>query len=151
MKITARSVTEADLPLLAEMNRRLIEDEGSKNPMTMAELQQRMRAWWMEGRSLRLFLDEDEQSVVGYAVFYLRSEEYFPDKKHIYLRQMYVERAQRNQGIGQQALKWLIKNEFPAGCKVIIDVLASNPRGLAFWQRMGFAPNYTNMRLDPGQ
>ena len=53
MKITAHSATEADLPLLAEMNRRLIEDEGSENPMTVAELQQRMRAWCgrMDGNS----------------------------------------------------------------------------------------------------
>jgi hypothetical protein len=36
---------DLDLPLLAEWNRQLIQDEGHRNPMTVAELQARMQGW----------------------------------------------------------------------------------------------------------
>lgn len=36
---------DADLPLLAEWNRQLIQDEGHRNPMTVAELQARIQGW----------------------------------------------------------------------------------------------------------
>ena len=32
MSLLIRPANEADLPLLAQMNKRLIEDEGSRNP-----------------------------------------------------------------------------------------------------------------------
>ena len=148
MGVIARSVTEADLPLLAEMNKRLIADEGSCNPMTTAELQQRMSDWRSNGWEIRLFLDNEPKRVVGYAVYQLRSDDYFPENKVVYLRQLYVERMMRSQGIGRRALQWLIEHEFLIACKVVIDVLATNPRGYAFWKRMGFEPYYTNMRLE---
>ena len=41
--------TTADLPLLAKLNKQLIEDEGHRNPMTVAELETRMRNWLESG------------------------------------------------------------------------------------------------------
>ena len=38
MPLLIRPATKSDLPILAQMNRRLIEDEGSRNPMSIAEL-----------------------------------------------------------------------------------------------------------------
>lgn len=49
------------------MNKRLIEDEGSRNPMSVAQLAERMRGWRLGDWEARLFL-ADEQ-VVGYALF----------------------------------------------------------------------------------
>ena len=37
--------TESDLNLLAEWNHQLIRDEGHRNPMTIAQLRERMRGW----------------------------------------------------------------------------------------------------------
>jgi GNAT superfamily N-acetyltransferase len=148
MRVIVRSAIAADMPLLAEMNRRLIEDEGSRNPMTAAELQQRMCAWWSDGWEIRLFVDEEQERVVGYALYQIRCDDYFPERKIIYLRQFYVERAMRLQGIGRGALTWLQENEWPADCTVVIDVLASNPLAHAFWKRMGFDTYYTDMRFE---
>ena len=42
MDLTLRQAERADLPLLAQMNKHLIEDEGSANLMTVGELERRM-------------------------------------------------------------------------------------------------------------
>jgi GNAT superfamily N-acetyltransferase len=61
---------------------------------------------------------------------------------------VYVECDPRSQGIDRQVLQWLIENAFPTGIKMMIDGLANNPWGQAFWKRMGFEPYYTNMQLE---
>ena len=38
MPLLIHPANEADLPLLAQMNKRLIEDEGSRNPMSLDQL-----------------------------------------------------------------------------------------------------------------
>ncbi len=43
--MTFRPATNDDCPLLAELNHQLIRDEGHRNRMTVAELEQRMRGW----------------------------------------------------------------------------------------------------------
>ena len=45
MSLVVRPANEADLLLLAQMNKRLIEDEGSRNPMSLDQLADRMRGW----------------------------------------------------------------------------------------------------------
>jgi GNAT superfamily N-acetyltransferase len=146
MHLIMRPAVEADVPMLAALNKRLIEDEGSRNPMTMAELQQRMRAWLSGDWQVRLFEGENG-GVVGYAVFQPRSDDYFPETKIVYLRQLYVEREQRSQGLGRQALWLLREREFPTEATVVIDVLATNPRGQCFWSKMGFESYCTTMHL----
>ena len=138
--------TEADLPLLAEMNKRLIDDERSRNPMTVNELRERMQGWLLTDWHIRLFSDEAE-NVVGYAVYQLRQDDYFPEMKIVYLRQLYIERERRSRGLGQQALQFLIEREFREASAVVIDVLETNPRGYHFWTKTGFEPYCTTMRL----
>ena len=99
MRLSIRSVTQADLPLLAEMNKRLIEDEGSCNPMTIEELQQRMSKWLAEDWDVRLFIDDGKELIIGYAVYQFRSDDYHPETRIVYLRQLYLERVMRSQGI----------------------------------------------------
>ena len=146
MRLTTRSATEADVPVLAAMNKCLIEDEGSRNPMTGAELQQRMRGWLKGDWQVRLF-EEENGDVVGYTVFQSRQDDYFPENQVMYLRQLYIERERRSRGLGQQALQLLLEREFPQEVMVVIDVLAANPRGYRFWSKMGFGPYCTTMHF----
>lgn len=54
------------------------EDEGSPNPMSLDELEQRMRDWLKSGWHIDLLcIDKD---VVGYALYRFRQNEYFPDR-----------------------------------------------------------------------
>jgi hypothetical protein len=43
--MTFRPTTLEDYALLAELNHQLIRDEGHRNAMTVAELEQQMRGW----------------------------------------------------------------------------------------------------------
>ncbi len=45
MDLTLRRATEDDLDDLAVMNKQLIEDEGSRNPMNREQLADRMKGW----------------------------------------------------------------------------------------------------------
>jgi hypothetical protein len=40
-----RSASSRDAPLLAALNQQLIQDEGHRNPMSIAELKDRMEEW----------------------------------------------------------------------------------------------------------
>ena len=145
MSLLIRPANEADLPLRAQMNRRLIEDEGSRNPMSLDQLADRMRGWLLGDWELKLFATDDR--VVGYAVYQLRRDEYFPEQTIVYLRQFYIEREMRGQGLGTAAYRALAAEHFPPGCRVVIDALASNPRGYDFWRHVGFEPYCTTMHL----
>ncbi|NLG28897.1 MAG: GNAT family N-acetyltransferase [Chloroflexi bacterium] len=146
--LVLRSAEEADLPLLAQMNRRLIEDEGSRNPMSVAQLQERMRGWLAEGYAARLFV-EDGVRAVGYAVFRAYPDPYDPAQQYVYLRQFYVERTERRRGVGTRALA-LLCAQLPKGATVALDVLTSNPAGQAFWRSVGCEPYCTTMHLKRG-
>jgi GNAT superfamily N-acetyltransferase len=141
-----RPADEADLSLLAQMNKRLIEDEGSRNPMSLDQLAERMRGWLLGDWEVKLFATT--AGVVGYAVYQARRDEYFPDQTFVYLRQFYIEREMRGQGLGTAALRVLVTEHFPPGCRVVIDVLASNPPGHDFWRHVGFQPYCTTMHLE---
>ena len=145
MPLLIHPADQADLPLLAQMNKRLIEDEGSRNPMSLDQLADRMRGWLLGDWQVKLFATDER--VVGYAVYRLRRDEYFPDRVVVYLRQFYIEREMRRQGLGTAAFRALAAEHFPPDCRVVIDALASNPRGHDFWRHVGFEPYCTTMHL----
>jgi predicted acetyltransferase len=126
--ISYRQADLTDYPLLAAMNARLIRDEGHHNPMSLVELEQRMRSWL--ANEYRAVIFEQDGHVCGYALF--RDE---PD--HIYLRQFLVETAFRRCGIGRSAINWLSctvwKNR-----RVRVEALTGNKTGIAFWRSTGF-------------
>ncbi len=145
MALLIRAATESDLPILARMNKYLIEDEGSRNPKSVVELQHRMSEWLQGDWNVELLVDEE--TIVGYAVYQFRKDEYYPDKTAVYLRQFFIDRDKRNKGLGNLAFKTLAQTRFPTGCTIVIDALASNPRGYKFWSKLGFQPYCTTMHL----
>jgi predicted acetyltransferase len=147
MSLSIRAASESDLPALAQMNKYLIEDEGCRNPMSVSELEQRMRGWLHSDWKIDLFIVEE--IIVGYAVYQFRQDEYFPEQSIVYLRQMYIVRDKRSRGLGRRALQSLAQTRFPKDCAVVIDVLATNPRGFNFWSQVGYQTYCTTMRLDP--
>ena len=125
-----RQATPADFPLLAAMNHRLIRDEGHRNPMTEAELSERMAGWLAGEYEAMLFTDA--AGTAGYALFKRHDD-------HIYLRQFFVEPTRRRQGIGRAAIEWLLANAWQSAPHIRLDVLVGNAAGIAFWQAVGFA------------
>lgn len=108
------------------MNRQLVDDEASCNPMSFAELERRMRGWLEEGWQAVVF--EREGEPVGYVLFQFRSDEYAPSEAAIYVRQSFIERKYRSQGIGRRAFEIVSGTYFRDALSVVLDVLETNPR-----------------------
>lgn len=128
--ITYRYATPVDAPVLAPMNHRLIRDEGHRNPMSVAQLEGRMRGWLAGEFQVVIF--EDQQTPVGYALFKQEPE-------WVYLRQFFVEPERRRQGIGRAAIQWLLAHAWQGIGRVRLDVLVGNSAGIGFWRSVGFA------------
>jgi ribosomal protein S18 acetylase RimI-like enzyme len=138
------SATESDLASLAQMNKGLIDDEGSQNPMTIYELEKRMRGWLISDWNIDVIYKNSE--IAGYALYQFRQNQYFTEEKEVYLRQYYIKPAFRRQGIGHDGIILLKENRFNDAKTVTIDVLVENQRGLDFWRKVGFIPYSMSMK-----
>lgn len=127
--MTFRPATLDDCPLLAVLNHQLIRDEGHRNRMTVDELEQRMRGW-LSGE-YRAVIFEDGGEAVAYALFREQPGE-------ICLRQLFVARHRRRQGIGRRAVEILRTQIWPKTKRLTVDVLVTNEGGIAFWRQVGF-------------
>ena len=115
--MTFRPANLGDCALLAELNHRLIRDEGHRNPMTIPQLEQRMRDW-LSGE-YRAVIYEEADEVVAYALFREQPQE-------IYLRQLFVVRDKRRRGIGRKAVEILRSKVWPKNKRLTVDVLVTN-------------------------
>lgn len=119
----------ADIKLLAELNSQLVQDEGHPSAFTLEQLEDLWRGWLREDYQAVLF--EREDSVVAYALFR-------PDECGIYLRQFFVRRERRRQGVGRQAMQLLLETVWPTDARVTADVLLHNDPARKFWKSLGF-------------
>src|SRR5437867_1941286 len=122
--MTFRPATLDDCALLAELNHQLIQDEGHRNRMTVPELEERMRGWLSD--EYRAIIYEDRGEVVAYALFREQPEE-------IYLRQLFVGRNRRRQGIGRRAVEILRCEVWPRNKRLTVEVLVANSQAVSFW------------------
>ena len=138
--MTFRPATLDDCALLAELNHQLIQDEGHRNRMTATELEQRMRGW-LSGE-YRATIFEENGEVVGYALFREQPED-------IYLRQLFVVRHRRSQGLGRQAVEILRSQVWPRTKRLTVDVLVTNKRAVAFWRAIGYTDYCLTLEILP--
>ena len=124
------------------MNRHLIEDEKSANLMDSERLRERMRGW-LETDYRAVLLRQDE--IIGYAL-YRFEDEFFRERRVVYVRQFFVERAYRRRGLGREAFSQLRETYF-RGAHLRLEVLTANPGGSAFWKTLGFEPYAVTMVL----
>ena len=124
-----------DTSRLAALNKKLIEDEQSDNPMSIDELQNRMAGFLAGDYNAFYFVEQDE--IIGYALIRHTSDP-------VYLRQFYIDRPYRRQHKGKQAFRELMA--YLKLDTVDIDVLPWNERGISFWKSCGFAETCVSMR-----
>ena len=127
--IDCRYAAVADAPLLARMNQQLIRDERHRNPMTLEELEHRMRHW-LRGEYRAVVVELDGQPI-GYALY--REE---PD--HVYLRQFFIASEHRRCGLGRSTMRWLREHAWPNRRRIRLDVLVGNAAAIEFWRSVGF-------------
>lgn len=149
MSIQFRRATVADVATLAEMNKQLIIDEGSRNPMEIDALAGRMEQWLKEGRTAVLLLRDDD--IIGYLLYWTNREEYYPYSETVHIRQFFIKRNFRRRGIGQIAFETIVREYFPPDVTITLDVLESNPEAKAFWLKQGFNIYHTTLRREPPQ
>jgi len=124
-----RYATLVDCPLLAQLNHQLIRDEGHPNPMTVSELEERMRDWLTTDYQSVIF--EIVSDVVTYAL-------YRDDGSEIYLRQFFVVLHRRREGIGRCAMRVLVDNIWPKDKRLTVEVLWNNKPAVEFWKSVGY-------------
>lgn len=145
MQNTLQIVPSTDVRELALMNRMLIEDEGADNPMSIDQLETRLRRWLSGGEYHATMIYRNEE-VVGYLLYREEQDAYDISQKNIYIRQFFIKRAYRRRGIGRSAFEQVVSTQFPTGTTIMLEVLASNLQGRAFWERLGFEPYFTTYR-----
>jgi GNAT superfamily N-acetyltransferase len=133
-----RVATYEDCPTLAVLNYQLIRDEGHRNPMTIAQLEERMRGWLTSGE-YRVVLFEENNEVVAYALFRETEAE-------VYLRQFFVVPHRRREGIGRRAMGELF-SLWSLDKRWTVSVLVKNVAGVAFWRAMGYTDYELNLEI----
>ena len=132
-----KKCTLEDVSQLAILNKQLIEDEKSNNPMSIKELEERMSGFLNSEYDAYFFLVEDV--VVGYALV-----------KHtctpFYLRQFLIARGHRQKHYGTEAFRLLL--EYLDVDRMDIEVLPWNERGMCFWESCGFKEISRYMRFE---
>ena len=98
--------------------------------MTVPELQDRMSGWLAE--EYRAVIFEEQGEVAGYGLF--REEPH-----EIYLRQLFIVRNRRRQGLGRRAMEILRSELWPPSKRLTVNVLVTNQPAVAFWRAIGFA------------
>ncbi len=108
--------------------------------MTVAQLEQRM-AGWLSGE-YRGVIYEDGGQIVGYALFREEPEQ-------IHLRQFFIVRHRRGQGLGRHAVEILRSRVWPKTKRLTVDVLITNQRALAFWRSVGYTDYCLTLEILP--
>ena len=136
-----RRAALGDAALLAELNHQLLHDEGHRNKkMSLPELEQRMRGWLAAEYAAVIF--EDGGEVVAYALYREQPEE-------IYLRQLFVRRNRRRQGVGRCAVEILRSQIWPRNKQLTVDVLVHNTAAIAFWRAVGYQDYSLTLEILP--
>ncbi|HET9911296.1 MAG TPA: GNAT family N-acetyltransferase [Anaerolineales bacterium] len=138
--LKTRFASVEDCSMLAAWNYQLIRDEGHHNPMNVWELEERMRGWLASGEYLAVIFEENEP--VAYALFRETEDE-------IYLRQFFVVRHKRREGIGSCAMAQLFAL-WPKEKRWTVSVLVKNIPAVAFWQAQGYADYSLTLEILPG-
>jgi predicted acetyltransferase len=108
--------------------------------MTVAQLEQRMRDF-LAGE-YRAVIYEEGGEVVAYALFREQPEE-------IYLRQLFVVRHRRRQGIGRRAVEILRSQVWPKSKRLTVEVLVANQSAVAFWRAAGYRDHCLTLEIMP--
>ena len=140
-EVRCRSASVSDCAALAQWNHQLIRDEGHRNPMTVPELEQRMRGWLTDDGYTALIFEQTGEPV-AYALFR-------DDESRIHLRQLFVVRHRRREGIGRSVMGILMSKHWSSEKRLTVDVLVENPAAVAFWQAIGYKDYALTLEITP--
>ena len=128
-----RFATLDDVPILTKMNRALVEDEQHRHRFKPdAWFEDRMRGFLSCVYKAVLFELDDE--AVAYALY----TDHPDHSDTLYLRQIFVDRAYRRQGLGREVMRILKEEIWPKDKRLTVGALVGNQVALAFYKSVGF-------------
>lgn len=83
-----------------------------------------------------------EEVVVAYALWREQPEE-------IYLRQLFVVRHRRRQGLGRTAVDMLRRQVWPRDRRLTVEALVANEAAVAFWRALGYRDYSLPLEIAP--
>ena len=101
-----------------------------------------MRAWSISGEYEAVLFGGPP--AIAYALFRRELDS-------IYLRQFFVERSLRRRGLGRLAIATLVSEVLPPATRLMLEVLANNDVGIAFWSAVGFKQYALTMERLPNK
>ncbi|MFZ4828616.1 MAG: GNAT family N-acetyltransferase [Phototrophicaceae bacterium] len=137
MEIILRQATLGDVPVLAEMNRMLRQDELSPRTKDLAWLTERMQEW-ITNQMYTIVVMERGDEIIGYASFRSEVDLVDPTQQNLFLRQFFIKPVYRRRGIGHAMFNRVEKEFFPQGVNITLEVLNGNIQGRSFWEALGF-------------
>jgi len=96
---------------------------------------------WLQTEYQAIIFEHDDRPV-AYAL-------YRQEGDGIHLRQFFVDRQQRRQGLGRQALQLLLSEVWPLEARVTLEVLVNNRSGQEFWKALGFREYALTLEMLP--
>ena len=141
-----RPAGPADIQTLAALNRQLLDDEGHPSSASVAELIETHRDWLAADAWSQDILEVDG-TVVGYIVHGINPYPLDPQVPERFIRQFSIDRPYRRNGLGRDAFELFLETRMEPGGRLTLDVLESNPAGLAFWKAVGCRPFFHRMEV----
>ena len=132
-KMTFRFANSSDLPVVAQMNRELLQGERLASDLSECEVLDRLAKWMAEGHRIILF--DLECQPVGYALFSFGER---LGEQLVYLRHFFIRKEHRRKGYGRKAMEHLESEIWPRGVSVYVDTRAENRGALDFWKSLHF-------------
>jgi ribosomal protein S18 acetylase RimI-like enzyme len=139
-----RFATLPDISILAGMNLRLTEDENHRNRYKSDQWFKDRMKQFIEG-DYKAVLFEKEGKVVAYALY--RNHPDHADT--IYLRQIFIERDSRRQGIGREVMNILMTEIWPKEKRLTVEVLSHNEIARKFFQAIGYKEYCLELEIKP--
>ena len=99
-----------------------------------------MKGWLASEYTAVIF--EEKGEVVAYALYREEPEE-------LYLRQLFVARNRRRQGIGRAAMEMLRTQLWSKNKRLTVSVLVQNTAAVAFWRVVGYQDYSLTLEMMP--
>lgn len=136
--LVIREADRADHAMLARMNLHLRQDEGIHATLTLKEMEERFERFQdVDGYSVEIFMLAD--GPVGFVTYRIEADDSLKGVTRIYVRQFFITRDMRRTGLGRACLELLLHKRVSKPNTVRLEVLETNPNGMAFWMAAGFS------------